>query len=207
VRNDHADDGLWRIGGKRQAVYAKASLSERDRLAAVSEVSDVSGPRSPSIDSPSFIPFTDRGSGRARVEGDSEPLTSLTSLTGKSPVGSRKSGRPLRPRRRPDRRRDSWPWAGPLPPPHLLAPGPRRAAWVRLWGGAGGRAVPADKLISRPPSAFRQRDVTRAVKAVIAAGLHVAGVKVSAQGDIEVLTNDAEVQDPPTQGENEWDRV
>src|SRR5262249_58187491 len=92
VRNDHADDGLWRIGGKRQAVYAKASLSERDRLAAVSEVSDVSGPRSPSIDSPSFIPFTDRGSGRARVEGDSEPLTPLTSLSAKSPVRSRKSG-------------------------------------------------------------------------------------------------------------------
>jgi len=67
--------------------------------------------------------------------------------------------------------------------------------------------VTGDKLHSRPPSAFRQRDVTRAVKAVIAAGLHVAGVKVSAQGDIEVLTNDAEVQDPPTKGENEWDRL
>ena len=64
----------------------------------------------------------------------------------------------------------------------------------------------ADKPVSRPPSAFRQRDVTRAAKAVIAAGLHVAGVKVSAQGDIEVLTNDAEVL-PPTQGENEWDRL
>jgi hypothetical protein len=53
-----------------------------------------------------------------------------------------------------------------------------------------------DNKASRAPSAFRQRDVTRAVKAVIAAGLHVAGVKVSAQGDIEVLTNDAKVQDP-----------
>jgi hypothetical protein len=53
-----------------------------------------------------------------------------------------------------------------------------------------------DKPHSRAPSAFRQRDVTRAVKAVVAAGLHVAGVKVSAQGDIEVLTNDAKVQDP-----------
>jgi hypothetical protein len=60
---------------------------------------------------------------------------------------------------------------------------------------------------SRAPSAFRQRDVTRAVKAVIAAGLQVAGVKVSAQGDIEVLTNDAKVQDPPPQGGNEWDRL
>jgi Family of unknown function (DUF5906) len=89
VRNDHADDGLWRIHGKRQAVYAKANLSERDRRAAVSEVSDVSGPRSPSIDSPSFTPFTNRGSGRARVEAESEPLTSLTSLTGKSPVAEK----------------------------------------------------------------------------------------------------------------------
>jgi hypothetical protein len=64
-----------------------------------------------------------------------------------------------------------------------------------------------DKNNSRPRSAFRQRDVTRAVKAVIAAGLHVAGVKVSARGDIEVLTNEAEAQNPPTQGENEWDRL
>jgi hypothetical protein len=42
---------------------------------------------------------------------------------------------------------------------------------------------------------------------VIAAGLHVAGVKVSAQGDIEVLTDDAKAQDSPMQGENEWDRL
>jgi hypothetical protein len=61
--------------------------------------------------------------------------------------------------------------------------------------------------MTRRPSAFRQSDLTKAVKAVIAAGLHVAGVKVSAQGDIEVLTDDAKVQDPPTQGENERDRV
>jgi hypothetical protein len=61
--------------------------------------------------------------------------------------------------------------------------------------------------MARARSTFRQQDVTRAVKAVIAAGLKVAGVKVSAQGDIEVLTNDAAVQDPPTQGENEWDRL
>jgi hypothetical protein len=61
--------------------------------------------------------------------------------------------------------------------------------------------------MARARSTFRQQDVTRAVKAVIAAGLNVAGVKVSARGDIEVLTNDAKVQDPPTQGENEWDRL
>ena len=53
----------------------------------------------------------------------------------------------------------------------------------------------AHKPHSRAPSAFRQRDVTRAVKAVIAAGLHVAGVKVSAEGDIEVVTDDKKAHD------------
>jgi hypothetical protein len=61
--------------------------------------------------------------------------------------------------------------------------------------------------MSRRPSTFHQRDLTRAVKAVIAAGLRVAGVKVSAQGDIEVVTGDERVRDSPTQGGNEWDRM
>jgi hypothetical protein len=52
-----------------------------------------------------------------------------------------------------------------------------------------------DNKPSRSPSAFRQRDVTRAVKAVIAVGLHVAGVKVSAKGDIEVVTGDEKSHD------------
>ena len=34
VRNDVAEDGLWRIGGKRQAVYARKTLSGQERLAA-----------------------------------------------------------------------------------------------------------------------------------------------------------------------------
>jgi hypothetical protein len=42
---------------------------------------------------------------------------------------------------------------------------------------------------------------------VVAAGLRVAGVKVSAQGDIEVVTGDERTQDSPTQGGNEWDRL
>jgi hypothetical protein len=62
--------------------------------------------------------------------------------------------------------------------------------------------------VTRRPSAFRQSDLTRAVKAVIAAGLHVAGVKVSAQGDIEVVTGDGRAQDSVAQrGMNEWDRI
>jgi hypothetical protein len=61
--------------------------------------------------------------------------------------------------------------------------------------------------MTRRPSAFRQSDLTKAVKAVIAAGLHVAGVKVSAQGDIEVVTGGDRAEDPPTQEGNEWDRI
>jgi hypothetical protein len=35
----------------------------------------------------------------------------------------------------------------------------------------------------------------------------VAGVKISAQGDIEVVTGDDRAQDSPAQGTNEWDRI
>jgi hypothetical protein len=61
--------------------------------------------------------------------------------------------------------------------------------------------------MTRAPSTFRQQDVTKAIKAVIAAGLGVAGVKISAQGDIEVVTGDDRAQDSPAQGTNEWDRI
>ena len=61
--------------------------------------------------------------------------------------------------------------------------------------------------MTRRPASFRQRDLTRAVKAVIAAGLHVSGVKVSARGDIEVVTGDDRAQDSSTQEVNEWDRI
>jgi hypothetical protein len=40
VRNETATDGLWRIGGKRRAVYAKASLTLRDRIAAARRLTE-----------------------------------------------------------------------------------------------------------------------------------------------------------------------
>jgi hypothetical protein len=47
--------------------------------------------------------------------------------------------------------------------------------------------------------------LTRAVKAVIAAGLRVAGVKVSAAGDIEVVAAQEAEQGDPAGSVNEWD--
>jgi hypothetical protein len=38
VRNDAAKDGLWKINGERQAVYARNNLSLRDRFAAVGKL-------------------------------------------------------------------------------------------------------------------------------------------------------------------------
>ena len=38
VRNDPVKDGLWVIGGRRQAIYAKASLSVRDRVSSAREL-------------------------------------------------------------------------------------------------------------------------------------------------------------------------
>ena len=34
VRNDGAKDGHWKVGGRRQVIYAKTGLAERDRIAA-----------------------------------------------------------------------------------------------------------------------------------------------------------------------------
>ena len=59
--------------------------------------------------------------------------------------------------------------------------------------------------MARAPSKFRQGDVTRAVKAVVAAGVEIREVIVDANGQIRVVANQTV---PNGNGsENEWDTV
>ena len=61
--------------------------------------------------------------------------------------------------------------------------------------------------MSRAPSSFRQQDVTRAIKAVRAAGSDVARVEIQ-KGKIIVFTSkEATEQAVIPSGANEWDGV
>jgi hypothetical protein len=55
--------------------------------------------------------------------------------------------------------------------------------------------------MARAPSTFRQQDVTRAVKAVAAAGVDIARVEIGRDGKIVVVT-----QQSPTNQQDDLDR-
>jgi hypothetical protein len=61
--------------------------------------------------------------------------------------------------------------------------------------------------MARAPSTFRQQDVTRAVKAVSAAGVHIARVEIDKAGKIVIITTDGADQLAESAEVNEWDRV
>jgi hypothetical protein len=61
--------------------------------------------------------------------------------------------------------------------------------------------------MARAPSTFLQRDVTRAVKAVTAAGVHIARVEIDKTGKITIITADAPGRPGEMMEANEWDRV
>jgi hypothetical protein len=59
----------------------------------------------------------------------------------------------------------------------------------------------------RALSTFRQQDVTRAVKAVAAAGIGIARVEIDKTGKITVITANAADTAGETREANEWDRM
>jgi hypothetical protein len=62
--------------------------------------------------------------------------------------------------------------------------------------------------MARAPSTFRQQDVTRAVKAVAAAGVDIARVEIDKMGKIVIITTVTPAADEDGNGErNPWDEV
>jgi hypothetical protein len=58
--------------------------------------------------------------------------------------------------------------------------------------------------MARAPSTFRQQDVTRAVKAVAAAGVHIGRIEIAKDGRIVIITV-AEPAETERREGNTWD--
>jgi hypothetical protein len=61
--------------------------------------------------------------------------------------------------------------------------------------------------MSRGPQNFRQRDVTKAVKALAAAGKSVAEIRVDKTGAHIVVAGEAIEAKATAEEPNEWDRI
>lgn len=59
--------------------------------------------------------------------------------------------------------------------------------------------------MSRGPSTFKQRDVTAAIKAAVAAGVEVAKIEVDKDGKIVMTIGKCERVNGERAGRNEWD--
>jgi hypothetical protein len=58
----------------------------------------------------------------------------------------------------------------------------------------------------RGPCTFRQKDVTRALRATVAAGIPVQRVEID-NGKIVVVAGEPQEQTAEDRRENEWDRI
>jgi len=61
--------------------------------------------------------------------------------------------------------------------------------------------------VKRGPLTFKASDVTRAVKAVAAAGVHIARIEIDKAGKIVIITADPTDKPGETTEANEWDRI
>ena len=61
--------------------------------------------------------------------------------------------------------------------------------------------------MTRRSSTFRQQDVTRAVKAVAAAGVGIARIEIDKAGKITIITQSSEDNGQGREGVNEWDCI
>jgi hypothetical protein len=59
----------------------------------------------------------------------------------------------------------------------------------------------------RAPSTFRQQDVTKAVKAVTAAGVDIARVEIDRAGKIVIIAATGSAEVGEGREVNEWDRM
>jgi hypothetical protein len=61
--------------------------------------------------------------------------------------------------------------------------------------------------MARSPSTFRQTDVTKALKAVNAAGYSAARVLIDKDGRLEIITAAVKPDDSSDNPDNEWDDI
>jgi len=61
--------------------------------------------------------------------------------------------------------------------------------------------------MARAPSTFRQKDVTRAIRAVAAAGVGIARVELDSAGKITIIALGAEPPSEDGKRPNEWNTV
>lgn len=62
--------------------------------------------------------------------------------------------------------------------------------------------------MARGPCTFRQQDLTRALKATVAAGIGVAKVEIGKDGKIVVVAvNAPDIPNEAVKGDNPWDEV